>query len=183
MNEESTSKSFPFPVICLSVAVMASIAGYFSGIQPVIENTHASMVLDARLNNQTHTLSQKYNTVSSQEKSLAKLMNDISANQINLLPSSHRNNQIAQITQLADQMGVTIQKIKPENAITGQHYQTIPINLSGAGTYRSCTHFFNSLHANYNDVGIASFEMIGNPSKPDGSATFKANIHWFARPH
>ena len=176
MSTNSQSpKNLKFPITCLVIAAVISTAGYFGGIQPVIQNAHASLILENSLIQQSQTLTQTLDQVTKQEQSLSKIITSIKANHIILLPVNLLNKQISEITKLADQVGVTFEKIKPDYPISGQHYQTIPIKINGTGTYRSCTNFFNKLHAKYNDVGIASFELKGNPTKPDGSATFVAH--------
>ncbi len=181
MNHFYSHHNLKFQILCILLILFISTGGYLTGIKPVIENTHASIMLKYDLNLKNNRLNQIRKNLTQKKIKLSTLTQKVKANQIRLKSKHALNQQIAKFTRLAQDSGVIFEQVKPGKIQPGKHYQLIPITVQGVGTYRSCTTFFYQIHKQYNDMGIASFEIKGDPSHSDGQASFTARLHWFSK--
>ena len=86
---------------------------------------------------------------------------------------------MAQIVDVAAAQNLVIDESWSREAESGEQFQTIPINVSGTGSYSDCAAFLHEVHDRLHDVRVTTFELSGNPSSP---GQFQFDLVWYAAP-
>jgi hypothetical protein len=101
---------------------------------------------------------------------------------LRLQPVSAVNQRLALITELASEQKLKLNEIQPGKAVHGNHYDTVPILITGSGNYRTVAAFLHRLHTTFPDTGVSAFSLSGSPATPDAAATFRFSLAWYAAP-
>lgn len=92
------------------------------------------------------------------------------------------NRRLGELSALATECGLEVNEIKPSPASPGTHSETVPIRLTGTGTYQQCAVFLFRLRQVLPDTSARSFEMSSNTVGTSGDATFQCLLWWHAAP-
>lgn len=90
------------------------------------------------------------------------------------------NRRIARLTELSEASGLKLREVAPQEPVRIPRALTVPIRLTGTGTYAACARFLAELHATHRDVAVVSGEVAGNPAHPDEPAAFRFELAWYA---
>lgn len=101
---------------------------------------------------------------------------------LHLAPASALNRRLAEISTLAVESGLRIDDIRPDRAVSGPHYETVPIILAGGGTYRTCTAFLGRMRKAMPDTSVTALELTANAADPAAAARFRFDLNWYAAP-
>jgi Tfp pilus assembly protein PilO len=113
---------------------------------------------------------------------LAKIQREIDAAPVKMRPTSHVNQMLARLGELATERGLIIKSVQPGSLQPGKQYETIPIAFTAAGTYRTCTQFLSDLHEQCPDTVVLSFSLTGNPTDTASTANIHTDMLWYALP-
>jgi Tfp pilus assembly protein PilO len=116
------------------------------------------------------------------EGRLAAVTEELARRPMRLQPAGMLNQRHAEIARLASETGMEISELQPRPGTRKALYQTIPIHLTGTCTYRTAAAFLHRMHAAFPDMGVASFELTGNPAAPAEGAVFRLELVWYAAP-
>ena len=97
-------------------------------------------------------------------------------------PINHLNKQLAMLTELATNSGLSLHEIQPGKPISTTHYQTVPILMSGIGTYQTYTAFMNKIHHDLPDIRVAALNLAATQNSAKPEAQFKMTLAWHAKP-
>lgn len=92
------------------------------------------------------------------------------------------NSQLMQISALATDCGLTIDDVRADRPQPGPYFDTIPIDLAGAGTYRACTVFLSRLGQKFADTTVLSLRLSADTGNPSATGKFAFRIQWHAAP-
>lgn len=92
------------------------------------------------------------------------------------------NARVAELNVLAGDNGLQIDEIKPGTADQAPWFTRMPIRLSGNGPYRAGMLFLHRLNRQFPDMGLAGFEVRGDPGTDDTPAIFMFDLVWYAAP-
>ena len=68
-------------------------------------------------------------------------------------------------------------------AADSAHYQTVPIRISGSGSYPGCARFLHELRTRFPDTSCKSFELTNpNPVRDHNVGNFKFELTWYTAP-
>ncbi|WP_432798848.1 type 4a pilus biogenesis protein PilO [Poriferisphaera sp. WC338] len=98
-----------------------------------------------------------------------------------MLPSS-LNERLSQISEIATQVMLEIDRVEPGEGINETHYYKIPIRIKGSGDFMSCEKFLNQLHQSLMDISVVSISLKGYPDQPTRKASFDVELVWYASP-
>jgi Tfp pilus assembly protein PilO len=90
------------------------------------------------------------------------------------------NAKLASLSDLAAEIGLQIDTIRPGQPQPGRYYQTVPLHLAGVGTYRQCAQFLRQLKTVMPDTSARAFDLEGNAIDPMASGTFRFELQWIA---
>ena len=113
---------------------------------------------------------------------LRRARRELAEGSVELHPIERFNRRLAVITELVETAGMTIDQTEHGEPRAGRYYQTVPVRVTGLGTYSQCAAFMHELNASAPDVGIAAFELSGNPAAPNTPAEIALDLQWYAAP-
>jgi len=156
--------------VCVGVALIM----YLGAARPMIARHEAAAARQADLNADRSRLRKLEGEVAALRGKLESVRQTLASSPVRLEPASAINRRLADISSLASDNGLKVNGIEPGPAETGAYYTTVPIHLSGAGSYRACTIFLNKLRKKMPDTGVSSLELTGGAGK-DGAGIPPAN--------
>lgn len=162
---------------CLSVTFVA----YLTLVRPGF-NEHAE---SNRLRSQ---LAEKSVAVADARKSLAALRTSLDQTlaavqelPLRLEPAAQVNRRLAQLADLAVEVGLELHQMQPDPARAGDRYDVVPIVLSGAGDYRRVTKYIRRIHDSFADIAVVDFDLTsGNAG--DKQTRFDLGLAWYTMP-
>jgi Tfp pilus assembly protein PilO len=166
----------------VGVYLALTLVVYCLGVQPLLARKADSAQRARELSEKRQKASGLVTTLTSLKRELATMEQRLAESPLRLQPMSAVNQRIAMITDLASQSQLTLNEIQPGKASHGTHYATLPIVLTGSGSYPTTAAFLHRLHTTFPDTGVASFTLAAIPTQPDVPATFKLDLAWYAAP-
>lgn len=115
-------------------------------------------------------------------KELTDIRQELDANPIRFEGSVKVNTKIAALTKMASETALKIEQISPGEPTTDGRFSLVPINLNGAGSYRSWIDFLSRLPKAFPDFEVASFDLSGNPSEVGSPTAYRLSLTWYALP-
>ncbi len=92
------------------------------------------------------------------------------------------NNRLARVAALATGRGLDIADIRPGAASFGSHCTTVPISLTGSGSFDNCVRYLHQLREQFRDTAVISVKLNGNPEDALAPASFQLELRWYADP-
>ena len=87
---------------------------------------------------------------------------------------------IARLTNLAAGAGLNVNEILPGSAVSGERFDSVPVRMNATGSYPTCVAFLCKLTETFPDTSVDSFELSGNPQRPQDPAEFHVDLIWHA---
>ncbi|MFN0132182.1 MAG: hypothetical protein ACKVW3_06580 [Phycisphaerales bacterium] len=98
-----------------------------------------------------------------------------------LLPVEQMNRRVAELNEAAASGSLRLDALKPGAPWTGARHTSVPIVLSGSGSYAAAAAFLHRLRTEFADVGVTGFDLRANTTDPSASQ-FVFNLVWYAAP-
>ncbi len=95
---------------------------------------------------------------------LIKLRAAVDRSAIQLQSTSYLNQRVSEVTELATECGLQVNKIQPKDTVSADRYDMVPIQIVGIGTYQSASIFLHRLQDRFPDTGVSSFELVKKSS-------------------
>lgn len=165
-------------VLCLGLTALV----YFIGVHPMLSKQVESANRRSELREQRAEAGELQTMLTQLKRELAVVERTLSESPLRLEPTSAINERLAQITDLAARSGLKLNETQPGKTSPGRHFDTVPIVLSGAGTYSTCSAFLHQMHLSFPDMGVTSFSIDGDPTTGQSTASFRFTLAWFAAP-
>jgi Tfp pilus assembly protein PilO len=166
----------------IALLLALSAAFYFLAMDPLLDRQSVRLAQNeelARKRQQAAAIGAQLNTTRSRLASARELVDQST---LKLQTAVQLNQRAAELMALADACSMQVHEIHPKPAVHRDRFDVIPIHLSGTGAYRDAARFMHELHKTHPDVGIAGFELAGNPGDPRQPATFKLIVSWHIAP-
>jgi Tfp pilus assembly protein PilO len=166
----------------LGVCAALGAVWYFAGLQPVSQAAASRETLEAQLSERDTRLSELFSSRSTHQRTVTVLEEKIQAGSVNLRPVDDVNTRISELNTLAVRHDLRIDEVRPGAPVTLPRYVTVPIRLAGTGSYAECSRFMHALRSELRDIGVAGFDLRGEPEAPDKPPTFAFTLVWYAAP-
>jgi Tfp pilus assembly protein PilO len=101
---------------------------------------------------------------------------------LSLEPVEQVNRRVADIVDLASECGMVIHETRTDEPDRAPSHSTVPVELSGDGSYSNCAMFLRRLARALPDVKVVAFDLSGNPRTREGDGTFEFDLAWYAAP-
>ena len=165
----------------LACALLTGVA-YVAVVSPVLQK-HSER---SELRTQLAEKRDRITSLSLMERQLARqvaqLGEDLALSEVRLEPPQYLNTRMALIVELASATGIVINQTRAGEVRPGERYQTVPIFISGSGSYSKSAAFIHLLRDRLPDTGVVSFQLSGNPGKPESTGAFRFELIWYAAP-
>jgi Tfp pilus assembly protein PilO len=165
----------------LACALLTGVA-YVAIVAPVLQkHSERSALRDelAEKRDRISALAQMERQLGGQ---VAELREELALSEVRLQPPQYLNTRMALIVELASAIGIVINETRAGGVKPGERYQTVPIFISGSGSYSKSAAFIHVLRGRLPDTGVVGFELSGNPGKPEATGKFRFELIWYAAP-
>jgi Tfp pilus assembly protein PilO len=116
------------------------------------------------------------------ESDLAAVRGEVEASPVKLAPATKLNLRLARIERSAQESGLLIDETRSSAVVMGERYDTVPIEVSGRGSYPDCARFLHRLQRDLPDVEVLGFELSASPDEARARPTFRFDLAWYAAP-
>lgn len=179
LNAEQRGYSRKIAVVGLVACLGISAAGYFIGIAPALAGLVERRSQEQELAGHKHKSQDLAAELLDTRKRLAGARRELAELPLRLESASTVNRRINQFAVVAGESKVTLNEIQPGSPVEGQHYLTVPIRVSGSGTYPACAALLHNLRERFPDTTVQSFDLQnGTPGQTENLATFRIELAW-----
>lgn len=168
-----------------AVAVCAglSVAAYLFGVQPALATHDADQAYAAELQSRRDKTADLVAELATTRRNLDRTRAQVEALPLRLEPASTMNQRLARLADLASAVGLTINEVQPGAPIDAAPYQSVPLRISGNGTYPACARFLHRLRDKFPDTAVRSFEAANpSPTRDNTAGTFRLELTWYTAP-
>jgi Tfp pilus assembly protein PilO len=109
---------------------------------------------------------------------LATAQSQLATSPLKLQSIRQLNQRLSELAEFSQKSGLDMQDVRPGALARSARYATMPIHVSGNGSYPNCAAFFHDLHQRFGDMAIGDFDLR-NGNAPNAPATFSCKIIWF----
>ena len=163
---------------CLALTV----AGYLLVARPVIQTQLEQASLSAELLGHQQKLAELDQDERILENQRYRIEQELAQDRLSLQGVKHLNRRLALIVDSAVASDIVLNETRSGTITDGQMYQTVPISLTGTGTYPGFAAYLRRLHERLPDTCVVSFELSGNPGREDTPGRFRYDLLWYAAP-
>jgi Tfp pilus assembly protein PilO len=164
----------------IGVCAALAVAWYFLGLAPLTDAKHDRVHLEDDLARAQERLDALDAAAVQKRSRLAELRTEYKSKDIKLETVAQLNERLARLSELAVRYKLKVDELKPGPSFAAPHYTAVPIRLAGHGTYPQCAQFFHALQEDQRDMGVAAFELRGEPEAPDKPPSFGVQLLWYA---
>jgi len=166
----------------VAIIVLSAIF-YFAALDPVMQRREAAEAQQRMLVAQAQKAADAAIALHTAQDRLAEVQQAIAQSPQKLEPLRALNNRLAGITAAATARQLDIADIRPGAATAGAHYTTVPIAISGSGSFANCVRYLHDLHRSFGDTAVIGVRLMSNgQDAPATSATltFHLDLRWYA---
>ncbi len=149
-------------------------------VMPLVDRSDAFARTQAQLDRRRQQSQEATRDVAIMKNRLAGIRKQLADHPFQIQTNYHLNQRLAQLTEAASQAGMSIDQVQPQAPVNHPRFETVPIRLIGSGSYPVCTQFLHGLLNRFPDTSIESFQVSGDPAKPQSPATIQVNLLWYA---
>lgn len=179
---KTTLRCWHIDVLGLLACALLTGVAYVAVVSPVLQKHSERSALRAQLaekHDRTISLSQMERQLGGQ---VAQLREDLALSEVRLEPPQYLNTRMALIVELASATGIVINETRAGEVRPGERYQTVPIFISGSGSYSKSAAFIHVLRNRLPDTGVVGFELSGNPGRAGATGAFRFQLIWYVAP-
>jgi Tfp pilus assembly protein PilO len=176
------STTWQIDAAAVGLCMLLSAGAYFAAIGPMLSSRDDRSAREASL---VETKDQATRMVADARLIRAQLNHAqiaLAKIEIPLQSATAVNQRLAELTALAGECGLEVQAVQPGAILSSQRYALLPIQVSGTGTYRTCTKFLHRLGEKFPDTAMRAFELSANPAEPATPASFNFQLSWYVQP-
>ncbi|MHC5113196.1 MAG: type 4a pilus biogenesis protein PilO [Planctomycetota bacterium] len=164
----------------VALCVVLTFVGYGIILQPIADERDR---LTAK-RNELQQIQQQAHLAETSRTSLEEELKDvrqrIEDSAVHLESAAHLNGRLARLLALATDSGMQVDETSSGDTEDGQWHRTVPVRVSGRGSYTSCARFLHGLQAKLPDVEVLAFNLVGTPAQRSQGATFRFELAWYA---
>lgn len=165
-------------VLCILLALVA----YFGVLLPITNRQSAARALEheiAVLETEADGLQRRAEQL---RADLAEARSNLADVDLTLQPAEQMNRRLADIVELAGASGMVIDETQTDEVQRHTSHSTVPVALTGTGSYTACAQFLHELSRALPDVKVLGFELSGNAAPGSGNDSFSFDLAWYAAP-
>lgn len=159
-----------------------SFMTYFFGVRPVLISEAEQRREQQAMQSMERELSNLKQQEQAHRRELRVFQEALESESLTLQKASFRNERLARLTELAEQNALIVDGIQTRDLQHREQYDLVPVQIEGMGGFAQCARFLHELSEQFQDTGIDSFELRGNPGSPSDEAFFVFEMTWYAAP-
>ncbi|MCA9289883.1 MAG: type 4a pilus biogenesis protein PilO [Phycisphaerales bacterium] len=170
----------PIHLAGASTCAVLLLVIYAVAIGPALATDPGAAVDEAHIIQGRLSMQQLEHTVTQLRRQLATLNQELDAAPLDIERVANANRRLAALNRLADERGLTVDAIEIGPPREAEHYQVVPIEFTGSGTFTDAVRFIADLHAQMGDIAVQSMELGATVSEGPGTARLVADLAWYA---
>lgn len=160
--------------------LLLSLVGYTTIIAPMRRAAAEVDALESELTVEQQRSDQAERSRRRFQRALARLEDDLGATALDLEPANRLNRRLARIVELAYTSGLQIHETRSGTTTGGPYYDTVPLELTGEGSYPNCAVFLRLLSEELPDVAVLGFDLTGDVGRLRAEPGFHFRFAWYA---
>jgi hypothetical protein len=165
-------------VVCAGLAAIA----HFGVIRPIMNRQNEAKVLELEIGALQEQTDAMRGTARRMQTALDDARVALADVDLTLQPAEQMNRRLADIVTLAGECGMVIDETRTDEIQRHTNHSTIPVGLSGGGSYSACAKVLNALAGRLPDVKVLAFELSNNTQRTSGNDRFTFDLAWYAAP-
>ncbi len=173
----------PRTIDAIAVGCCLALAGlvFVVGVLPLLEQRREQRQTHRQLADKHEQIEMLEATLLDMRRRQRELERGLERYPLRLASLDALNRRLAQVTDLANDAGLELDRVRPGRPAAGEHFQQVPLSVTGQGEYRAIAIFLHEARAELPDVAVRDLEIQGRPS-PDAPTTFSLDLTWYAAP-
>jgi Tfp pilus assembly protein PilO len=163
-----------------AVAVVLTFAFLFGVLLPLNARMKQQAVERQTAARESQRLAGIFATGKALEREIELTRLEIMAAPLQLSSVEALNQRLADLAQLANRCMLHTEQLTPDEAVKTARFVTVPVRMSGHGSYRNCAMFIHCLHQQLPDVDVRAFKLTGTPNDPATDGNFEFQLGWIA---
>lgn len=173
------------------VALLMLVGAGLAGVRPLLANRTAAAELSATMAGARERSDAGRAQLGTVRERAASLKRELAASTVSLRPGAALNEQLGALTALAQRVGLRVQQVSPGKAASGTRYTTVPVRVTGSGTYPGVALFLAALHESEPTTAVAGVSIrsdaaaqgpVSAVEAASRAATFTLDLVWYALP-
>lgn len=164
---------------CVALGAITT-AGYLLGIDAMLEQQRQRSVDHATLDE----LTEQGATLEAQRLALARRIEradkQLASEHIALRPRSALNEVLAELTDEAQRASLRVDQLQPRDAVAGEFFDTVPLTLTGRGSYPGTVRFLHQLHEQHTDLLVRGLTITREDRAGSEDGVFSLDLAWHA---
>ncbi len=169
-------------VVGVGVCVLASLVGYVTLVNPLVQKRSATAGLQRELQTRQQKTAQLESAVTAARERLTAARQQLATSVVQLESAAHINKRIAGVTEFFSGCELHVDDVQTGRVCGGLQYDLVPITILGRGGHRQCVKLLHGLCAKYPDMSVVRIELAGNPTEAADSGKFRFVLFWYAAP-
>ena len=173
----------PRTIDAIAVGVCLALAGlvFVVGVLPLIEQRREQRQTHHQLAEKHHQIDMLEASVLDMRRRQRELERGLERYPLRLASLDALNRRLAEVTNLAHDAGLELDRVRPGRPVAGEHFQQVPVSVTGQGDYRAVATFLHQARTELPDIALHDLDIQGRPS-PDAPTTFSLDLTWYAAP-
>lgn len=173
-------RSWHVDALCAALVVAITIVAVLAVVQPILRSGQERLTTQAQLESLQDQSEQIESALAAARVSLLEVQTDLPDHYLQLQPLGHLNTSLANLTAVATSCGLVLHETRSGTATAGTWYDSVPIEVTGAGSYPACAAFLHRLREELPDIEVRSFELTHNPGNPSSATSVRFDLSWYA---
>jgi len=162
---------------------LMTAGAWLFGVDPALAKRDAAAADQTELTDRRQKAKSLADNLATARRQLADTTREVDALPLRLEPAAAVNARLARLAHVAGETGLGVDEIQPGPPVDGPFYQTVPIRVSGTGTYPTCAAFLHQLRRQFPDTAVKSFDCINpSPARDRPQATYRLELVWYTAP-
>ncbi len=163
------------------IALMVAAVGGFAYFQarPVVAARAEVRTLTTQLADEREALDQAHLSRKGAEARVGELRGQLAGRLVSLVPRSHLNERLEQLSQMVETSGMTVDRLTPAETATMGPFPSLQLRLVSHGPFRACERLIGSLHTTFPDTAITSVRVKATPENPDEPVAVDVELLWY----
>ena len=164
----------------LFVCAVATMMAYFQILSPLMQIRYVNAQQVEQSDYEQRECEALYQSRMALDIMLENARKEVNHSTLQLLPATHINHRIADVSILLNDLGLTIDRIQHEPPIQGKTFQIVPITVTGQGPFADCMAFLDAANKELTDIVFTDYTFSGSGNERHDVTAFELRLFWFA---
>lgn len=166
----------------LGAIVVLSLLGSLLGLRPLTRQHDHTVAQRQELASTSQRAEAHGREEEAISQELKRIRSSLAASSLTLRTAADRNVRLARLTELAETHRLEVDGLTSSAIKHDEHYDMVPIELRGKGSFPDCAAFIHRLNSQFRDMSVNALEINGTPGLETAQVGFRFEMTWYAAP-